>query len=128
MQHAVRDGPGLHRSYASCRGIGIDSDQRNLAGSRGSQPGLGIIHNLSSQRTQALTPCIDECQNYLATTQGRKGDRSTKLVNEIEVRYRIAVQWKAADGVVVRLWYGCLGTRSCKKFDATGSPANDYKC
>jgi len=52
MQQPVRDRPDLHRSYAGCSRIGIDGDQRYLAGGLGPQPNLGIIHNISSQWTE----------------------------------------------------------------------------
>src|SRR5258706_7883992 len=127
MQHPMLDRPGLHLSYAGRSGIGIDGNQLYLAGGPGFQPSPGSIYNLSSQWTNVLASRVDESENHLATTQGRKCDGVTELVGELEVRCGIACHEKAATCLVrctgSRL-RGCLGAMCYESLDR---PAHDHK-
>ncbi len=119
MQHSVGDGPGLHCRHAGCSWIGVDGDQGYPTGGSGSQPIPGIIHDLGSQWTEGGTPRVDEGQNYFATTQGRKGDWLTELIDELEVWGRIAWHGKAASCSVSQLR---LCTCLVAKYEKPDSP------
>src|SRR5258708_892390 len=131
MQHSMRDGPGLHRSRAGGCGIGIDGNQLDLAGSRGFQASFGIIHDIGSQGTHVLAPRVDESQNHLVTTQGRKGDRLTELISEGKVRCEIACHEKATACPTrctdsSRLC-GCLAAIRNQSSASPDCPVHDYE-